>query len=459
MASAAVATAVAQAKIKTPGSTLDGQTANDNGTVQAPSLVDRHCLINFERAYDVMNEHNVDGIVALNPLNMFYLGNHLGYKSKMGSQYPGFAIMSRNEKKPVLLVLSVVDQWHIANQERDYPDIIAYTGPVNWYKYQGKPERWKQTPTAAGGIQWVIYSDTLSARESGWLAMDESQTGKYSASSGWGLVEALRESGLSQARIAVDDMRIANVLGQLGMEDVRCVDGDNLFRKIRMLKSPVEIKFMRVAAIANQTAIHNTLKQVLPGATASDIEYIFRIESAKLGAEMEFFSVGTYGGLRNGEIVKSEPLMIDGVSKINNYCGDYGRTFVYGSPSLRVEQRVTQLDAARQAVFDMLKPGVRYSDIQAVAKKAMAGRGLPSDVIARATPHSVGMTHTDEALRDGLPFAVKDDLMLHEGMVITVDLPCYELGRGSTHLEDVTLITRDGCEILATADSPIIVGS
>lgn len=424
-----------------------------------PKLADRRSLINFERAYHVMTEEGIDGLVALNPLNVFYLGNHLGYKFKLGSQYPGYAVMTRNEKKPVLLVLSVVDQWHIANQERDYPDTIFYTGPVDWPRYQNNHDIWSQSPVSGGGIQWQTYGDSLSPREKSWLAMDKQQQGKHAPSSGWGLVKALKESGLSKARIAVDDIRIKNILKKLGMEDVHCVDGDNIFRKIRMVKSPVEIEFMRAAAIANQTAVHNTLAQVLPGATTTDMEHIFRIEAAKLNAEMEFFSTGTYGGMRNGEIVQGEPIMIDGVSKINGYCGDYGRTFVYGSPSNAVTQRVTQLDAARQAVFEMLKPGVSYSDIQAVAKKAMAGAGLASDVIARVTPHSVGLTHTDEAMRDHLPFAVKDNITLIEGMVITIDLPCYELGWGSTHLEDATLITKQGAEVLSTADSPVIVGS
>ncbi len=431
----------------------------NEGVVKAPPLIDRRSLINYERAYAVMDSEGVDGLIAFNPLNVFYLGNHLGYKSKMGAQYPGFAILSRDEKTPPVHVLSVVDQWHISNDDRYFPEIIPYTGPVNWQEFAGSSEDWSTSPVAGGGIKWAINQENLSEIEKRWLAMDADQKDAYAASSGWALVKALEQTGLSKSRVAVDDMRVDTLLTRLGAEDITCVEGDNIFRKIRMVKSPVEIEFMRAAAIANQAAARNALGQIMPGATVADIEYIFRIEAAKLGAEMDQISVGTYGGLRNGEVIRGEPLMIDAVSKVNGYCGDYGRSFVYGSPSTRVEKRVGQLDAARSAVFEMLKPGVRYSEIQAVASKAMAGAGLPSDVIARATPHSVGLTHTDEAMRDNLPFAVKDDITLQEGMVITVDLPCYELGWGSTHLEDTTLITKDGAEVLATADAPIIVGS
>ena len=424
----------------------------------SPDVMDRRSLINHERAYSVMAKHKIDGLIAMQAINVFYLSNHLGYKFRFGAPDPGFAVIPKKSSKSVQLVTSVVDQWHIANAELEYPEIVPYTGPVNWLDYVGKFEKWPLLPKAGGGISWAKDEAQLSQTEKNWLAMDAEQKNQYAPTAIWGLVEALRRSDLLNARLAVDDMRIASLLKIAGVENIQCIDGDNIFREIRMVKSEVEINFMRTAAHVNQQAAHSTMKKIAAGATAKDVEFLFRIEAAKLGAEMDSFSLGTYGGLRNGEIIKDEPLMIDAVCKVNGYCGDYGRTFVLGTPSLRVEKRVTQLDAARQAVFDMLKPGVRYSEIQAVARKAMAGAGLPSDVIARVTPHSVGLTHTDEAVRSDLPFPVKDDLILHAGMVITIDLPCYELGWGSTHLEDITLITNDGAEILAEADSPLVVG-
>lgn len=456
-----------QASALVAGSTASRTEANHAGGVEglldkgkaSSGLIDRRSLINHERAYAVMAKHKIDGLIALQAINVFYLSNHLGYKFRFGAADPGFAVMPRKSSKSVQLVTSVVDQWHIANAEREYPDIVPYTGPVNWLDYVGRSEKWQLPPKAGGGISWTKDEEQLSQTEQTWLSMDAKQKDQYAPTAIWGLVEALRRSDLHNARLAVDDMRIASLLKMAGLENIQCIDGDNIFREIRMVKSEVEINFMRTAARVNQQAAHLTMKQITSGATAADVEFLFRIEAAKLGAEMDFFSLGTYGGLRNGEIIKDEPLMIDAVCKVNGYCGDYGRTFVSGTPSLRVEKRVTQLDAARQAVFEMLKPGVRYSEIQAVARKAMAGAGLPSDVIARVTPHSVGLSHTDEAMRYDLPFPVKDDLTLLSGMVITIDLPCYELGWGSTHLEDITLITEDGAEILAEADSPLIVGN
>jgi Xaa-Pro aminopeptidase len=42
---------------------------------------------------------------------------------------------------------------------------------------------------------------------------------------------------------------------------------------------------------------------------------------------------------------------------------------------------------------------------------------------------------------------VKDDILLEENMILSVDLPVRQAGMGgSAHLEDLTLITRTGGE-------------
>ena len=100
---------------------------------------------------------------------------------------------------------------------------------------------------------------------------------------------------------------------------------------------------------------------------------------------------------------------------------------------------------------DMLGVAVRSAGLEAMRK---AGYG---DVLTVAVPHSVGLQHTDEPFRDGLPFAVKDDLVLEENMTLTVDFPHIEVGFGACHLEDLVRVTRDGAEPLAAMDDPLIV--
>lgn len=87
----------------------------------------------------------------------------------------------------------------------------------------------------------------------------------------------------------------------------------------------------------------------------------------------------------------------------------------------------------------------------------MTGSGLPRFSIG-VGPHSVGLQHTDEPYQDGLPYAVKADLVLEENMILTVDFPSLGKGTGNAHLEDLVRVTRDGAEVLGSMDGCLIQG-
>ena len=227
-------------------------------------------------------------------------------------------------------------------------------------------------------------------------------------------------------------------------------------RKIRVVKSDVEITNMRIAAGANQEAAMAAIAKFDIGANEEDINNLFALEAARRGARAMWLVAGGVGGLRNGEIVRDEPILFDAVSQIRNYHGDFGRTVVVGEPSDKLVQRIKLIKAGWQAAFETLRPGIRYSEVQRAARAAMKKTGLPEARVG-VTPHSVGLQHTDEPYRDGLPFTMKDDLVLAENMTLTVDFPSMELGWGSCHLEDLVVITHDGAEPLATMDDPLVV--
>lgn len=418
---------------------------------------DKRLLVNKPHAWRVLDEAGIDGLVAFNPINVFYLGNYVGYYVKIQHRNPSFAVFPRDENKSPILVVSSADMWEIANGVREYPQIIPYSSPVNWQDFVGHGET-SEEPEARPGFAsiWPRDDESLSSREANWIATEARFKGQFAPSPEYGLVRALREAGLEKARIAVDDMRISHILKSVGQNTAVCVEGDNLFRRIRSVKSEPEISHMRRAAIANQVAMLNTLNQLDAGATNGDIDRLFMEEAARQGAKSTWLVAGTVGGLPQGEIVEGEPLLFDAVSQINYYHGDFGRTFVLGEPSGKLRERTNLMQLGWQAAFEAMRPGVKYSEIEAAARNAMkkSGRFVPKIGII---PHSVGLQHTDEPYRDGLAFQVKDDLVLQENMTLTVDFPTMELGWGACHLEDLVRITKDGAEPLATMGTPLVV--
>ena len=272
------------------------------------------------------------------------------------------------------------------------------------------------------------------------------------------LARALKESGLSKGRLAVDDMRIRDMLERIGMADgITFVPGDNVFRKIRYIKSPVEIELMRIAGQKNAAAALATMRSIQAGMTYEDIERRFMTEAASHGNQISFILAGvTLGLLPHGEVKRGQAILVDAVSHFRQYHGDFARTVVVGDPPKDVAMRAKANQIGREAAFEIVKPGVKYSQIRAVAFEAMKKSGMPEEAII-VNPHSVGLQHTDQPYRDDVPYPIAPDIELKPGMTITIDLPYIEVGWGAGHNEDLILITQTGYQALHTEEDPLVV--
>lgn len=441
---------------------MAGREAEANWGMVAPGPVppkdfDKRLLVNKPRAYEIMEREGLDGIVALNPVNVFYLGNYFSYELQKLRAVPSFAVMSRDPKQPIYLITAGSDLMFLSNGDREYPEVIPYTFPVEWEKFLDKGQ-WSTEPVAAPAGAYPTAAGELKPREKQWIAFGKAANERRAATPEWALIKALKLLGLAKGKVAVDDMRVADILKTFGQTDVRCVPGDNTFRKIRMVKSEVELKHMRTVARINQDAATAMLRQVKKGTTKAEIDQIFMQEAAKRGAKAMWIASGTVGGLTEGGVVEGEPMMVDAVCQYNFYHGDFGRTVVLGEPSTELKACMKALRTGWETVLEVLRPGMKYSELRKIVVDAQHKVYTGSSGIKFAAgPHTVGLQHTDQAYRDGLPFVVGDDLTFEENMTLTVDLPTNMLGFGAIHCEDLIVVTKNGPEPLATADGPLIV--
>ena len=437
---------------------VTSSTASANWGMPTPkATMDGSSLINRSHIDKVLKENNLDGLIAVNPVNVFYFTNHLGYFNKIQTRNASFAIYPRDKSKPCILVTASVDLWDIANGNKDYPKVIPYSLPMNWQDFEGQTHS-SRIPDAANGFStiWDQTPTGLSTREKQWLAIDDKFKGEFMPTPEHALVKALKEAGLEKGKVAVDDIGIELTLARAGHDKTTCIEGDNIFRKIRVVKSSVELGHMTNIAKLNQKATMGMLAKLDKGANNHDLDHLFRMEAAKEGVMVTWLAGGSVGGFPSGELEEGVPFLVDGVSQSNYYHGDFGRTVVLGEPSKKIRERTELLKTGWQAALQIMRPGVRYSEIEKVARHAMASKSAivpPIGVI----PHSVGLQHTDEPYRDNLPFTVKDDLVLQENMTLTVDFPCLEFGWGDCHLEDLVRVTKDGVEPLATIDDPLVI--
>eukprot|EP00903_Cladosiphon_okamuranus_P004332 g4330.t1 len=284
------------------------ETARANWGMPLPQTeFDGRSLINYSRAYQIMDEFELDGLIAMNPINVFYLSNYLGYNVKMQMPNASFAVFPRDENKSVILVAGFGDLWNLSEGGAEYPQIIPYSMPFGMEGFDPEnPMATQPVPAPPFSKLFQVNETDLASLEKTWLSYDDRFEGEMMPSSEYALIRALKESGLENARVAVDDMRIPLSLEKLGHTSTTCVEGDNSFRKIRVVKSDVEIGHMRRIAQVNQIATMNMLKQLDVGATEADIDRLFRIEASKLGANVTWAVSGSIGGLTHGEMVEDD---------------------------------------------------------------------------------------------------------------------------------------------------------
>jgi Xaa-Pro aminopeptidase len=220
---------------------------------------------------------------------------------------------------------------------------------------------------------------------------------------------------------------------------------------LRSVKSRAEQRVIRAAVAANDRLFAAALRQAVPGMTEWEIRLAVRREADRLGQGEAFDTIACVG--RNAAECHHHPdetalkqgqlLLLDLGVRVDHYCSDMTRTVFLGKPppALRDVHRIV-LEANRKAVR-AIRPGRRCDEIDAVARGHIEKAGY-GDHFGHGLGHSLGLE-----IHESPNFASTCKTVLKPGMVLTVEPGIYLPGRLGVRIEDVILVTRDGCEVLS----------
>ena len=232
---------------------------------------------------------------------------------------------------------------------------------------------------------------------------------------------------------------------------VEWVDVGSQLAGMRSVKSPAEQRAVRAAVAANDRLFSEVLKQISPGMSEWAIRNCVRAGADRLGQDEAFDAIACVG--RNAAechhhpdmtvLKRGQPLLIDLGVKVDHYCSDMTRSVFFGSPPpLYRELHAIVLEANRKAIR-AIKPGRRCDEIDAIARRHIDKAGY-GDHFGHGLGHSLGLE-----IHESPSFAASCKTELKPGMVLTVEPGIYLPGRLGIRIEDVILVTRDGCEVLS----------
>ncbi|MFN3294646.1 MAG: M24 family metallopeptidase [Gemmobacter sp.] len=229
---------------------------------------------------------------------------------------------------------------------------------------------------------------------------------------------------------------------------------------LRMVKDAAELAALaenaRIADLA-QIAVRAAIR---PGMTETDLADAARAAFAAHGARCEFAIVGAgansaFPHHHTGDTVlkPGDVLVVDIGGRKGGYYSDITRMAAVGHLPEGYAEVHAVVDAAVQAALAAIRPGVPAHAVDDAARGVIAAAGYGAFFTHR-TGHGLG-----SEVHEPPYMTATNPLLLEEGMVFTVEPGIYLPGRFGIRLEEVAVVTADGCRILSGLSRDVHVAS
>ena len=263
-------------------------------------------------------------------------------------------------------------------------------------------------------------------------------------------------------KIGVDKHWSANFLLDLmeKLPDVKFINGSKCVDYKRMVKDDHEQQLMIEASRINDQAIHEVIHQVSLGLSELEVAAKLGDIYSKFGGEGNSFdAIIAYGA--NGanphhendasRLKPGDSIIFDIGCKYQGYCSDMTRTVFYKEVSQEAKEVYELVKAANEAAEAMIKPGVRLCDIDKTARDLITKAGYGKEFNHRLG-HFIG-----KDVHEYGDVSVNFDLEVQEGMVFSIEPGVYLPGKFGVRIEDLVLVTKDGCKVLNSYTKDLIV--
>lgn len=394
-------------------------------------------LLNVERCHEMMERRGLDAVVATLPENVTYAS--------------GFASQSRyfrhGQQSYVLLPAP----------GRGEPAIIVTTSSLD--EMVSQADVWIRR-IYRYGFFLIEHAKDLACDSGDQRLMELCNLPDHGTPLD-ALCAAIADSGLATARIGIDEFGLLpGYFGKLGslLPKATIEPAADLFRNVRAVKTAEEISRLRRAAWIAEESIASALEVAKPGVSERELGLAFHGRTVREGAHPVLGSIGSGPGsamihaepgdrvLQSGDVIR-----FDVGGRYRHYLADVARVATLGEPTARVRQYHRALHVGVLTAFEMIRPGVKASDIFDAVVEAVRREGIPHYQRGHVG-HGIGIEGYD------VPnLSPSSDAVIEEGMTLCVETPYYEIGSWGLQVEDMIVVRRDGVESMMSTDGGLKV--
>ncbi len=223
----------------------------------------------------------------------------------------------------------------------------------------------------------------------------------------------------------------------------------------RAVKDAEEIALMREASRINDEVNRLASEYIREGMTEKQVADFIDRGFLELGCSgPSFTTIVSFGAnaadphhepddtvLKQGDCV-----LLDMGCVWHRYCSDMTRTFFCGEPSAEAARVHDLVREANERAERLVRPGVRFCDIDAAARDYIAAAGY-GEAFNHRLGHFIGQTDHEKGDVSSANTAVA-----RPGMIFSIEPGIYLPGKFGVRVEDLVLVTEDGCEVLNRED-------
>lgn len=235
---------------------------------------------------------------------------------------------------------------------------------------------------------------------------------------------------------------------------------DKIIDSFRAVKNEAEIENICKAQRIAEAAFDHILSFIKVGVTEKEVALELDHYMLSHGADGLSFETIAISGANTSKphgvptdkkIEHGDFVTMDYGAVVNGYHSDMTRTVAVGVASDEQKKIYKIVFEAQLAVLRVLKNGVKCSDADKAARDVITEAGY-GEYFRHSTGHGVGIEIHEK------PFvSPKSTAMLRSGNVVTDEPGIYIPGKFGVRIEDMALITENGCKNLTKAPKELII--
>lgn len=267
---------------------------------------------------------------------------------------------------------------------------------------------------------------------------------------------------LRPGRLGIDKSWASRFLIPLSQSrrDVEMVLGSAPVDDARRQKDSQEIELMRAASKINDQVMAETVAAIREGISEEELCAVtaeaFRQHGADRSGEGLIISFGPNGadphhGPGKARLEAGDSIVMDIYMPIRRYWCDMTRTAFFREADSVSRLVYDTVRAANEAAEEVIRPGVPMCKIDAAARKVIEDAGY-GKYFTHRLGHGCGLDCHEPPDNSAACHVIAEP-----GMVFSVEPGIYLPDRLGVRIEDLVLVTEDGCEVLNSYPKDLLV--